>query len=89
MQAYKSKLSQESVDISVGKVGRGEAGGIRWWHYKWDEKRAERRIKGGLLDSLVDLGPASDSSSRSNSTEGTLPAIHLAWDGMVIDFQQH
>jgi hypothetical protein len=87
MQAYRGRTLQEQVDMSIDKVGKGEAGGPRWWNGKWDERRAERRMKGGLVHSLIgkdDLLPA----SSSNSAQGILPAIHLAWDGMVIDFQQ-
>lgn len=87
MQAIQIKQLQDKTSISIEKVGKGEAGGPRWWDGKWDEHRAERRMKGGLSHSLI--GPSEISDSTSASLEGFLPEIHLAYDGMVVDFESN
>jgi hypothetical protein len=82
MQAWHSRIRD---NVSIDQVGKGEAGGPRWWDGKWDEKRAEQRARGGLVQSLI------DTASNQNTTATTrdnlpLPHIHLAWDGMIVDF---
>lgn len=83
MQAWHSKVRN---NVSIDQVGKGEAGGPRWWDGKWDEKRAEQRARGGLVQSLLKDAPSKHDATAMNVEDLPLPHIHLAWDGMVVDF---
>ncbi|PWN20000.1 hypothetical protein BCV69DRAFT_283524 [Microstroma glucosiphilum] len=90
-----SLATTEQKDTTNGKSRerRGEGSGARWWSEVWDEDKGE-------MTGRIQVEPSLASKLKNNQSDGTsnriggsasgderhVPALRVAWDGMVIKF---
>jgi len=94
MQNWKKELHCKGKgQPSIDQVGQGEGGGPRWWAGKWDERKSEQVMQNGLKISLSsssshDCSLESAKAQMDSDSDLTLPRIHVAWDGMIVQFER-